>query len=120
VTHRELTRERNFFLGAFILVVLFALLFRTLTGTGIIEISEEIELFAGIMSLLSKGVFVYIVYRLSRFLKVSKGLTFLYCLSAIFSVLYLVPFIGLLLKVKSVRKSVSMSPELTKSTLDSE
>jgi hypothetical protein len=119
MTHEELTKERNIFLGVFILVALFALLFRTLTGTGIIEISKELELFAGIMTLLSKAVFVYIVYRLSKFLKVSVALTILYCLLTIFSILYLIPFIGLLLKVKSVRKTISESSELVKPTSDS-
>jgi len=63
---------------------------------------------------------IYAVYKLSKFLKVDTSLIVLYCLLAVFPVLYLVPFIGLLLKVKSVRKSISMSPELTKSNLDSE
>lgn len=89
MTREELTKERNIFIGIFILVALFALLFRTLTVTGIIEFTKEVELFAEIMTLLSKVVFIYIVYRLSRFLKVSIGLTILYYVLAVFSVLYL-------------------------------
>jgi hypothetical protein len=116
VTHEELTKERNIFLFFFILLATFSALFMGLKMGGIIEITEDVQGFAVIMTLLSKGVFIYLVYRFSRFLKLSIGLTILYCLLAPFSVLYLIPFIGLLLKVKSVRKNISVLSESVKPT----
>jgi len=61
---------------------------------------------------------IYAVYKLSKFLKVDTSLIVLYCLLAMFPVLYLAPFVGLLLKVKSVRRTISVSSELGKRTSD--
>jgi len=110
MTHQELTRERNLFLGIFILgppLVLFLIsIFLAAAETTIIP--------TGYLYFLSITPCIYAVYKLSKFFKVDTSLIILYSLLAMFPVLYLVPFIGLLLRVKFVRRTINVPSELIK------
>jgi hypothetical protein len=103
MTEQSLTRERNYFLGGFFALAGSAIVIRlwTTQATG-----YEIRQYADTLllaQLAAKALFVYLVFRLSRFLLHPAWLTAVYCILTPFSVLYLIPFIGLLIGVANAR-----------------
>ena len=123
MTHGKLTKERNIFIGIFILAFVLSVLFKHLRMQSILKIDENFQAsdFHGYVVILTflKGIFIYFVYRLSRFLKVSSGLTVLYCMLAPISLLQIIPFALLLTKVKSTMVSISALSESIKPDLNS-
>lgn len=115
MTDKELTKERNIYICFFIFAFVLSALFQHLRMTNILKIDENFQAsdFHGYTIILSflKGVSMYLVYRLSRFLKVSKSLTVLFCILAALSLLQFIPFVLLLAKVKSIRKTFMVPPE---------
>lgn len=107
MTHEKLTKERNIFVVFFILAFVLTALFSHLRMQNILKIDENFQAsdFHGYIVILTflKLVFIYSVYRLSRFLKVSKGLTVLYCMLSPVSLLQFIPFTFVLVKVKHTR-----------------
>ena len=107
MTHEKLTKERNIFIVFFILTFVLYALFNHLRMQSILKIDENFQAsdFHGYTVILTflKLVFIYSVYRLSRFLKASKGLTVLYCVLAPVSLIQFIPFTLLLVKVKHTR-----------------
>ncbi len=122
MTHEKLRKERNIFIGFFILAFVLAAFFQHLRMQSILKIDENFQAsdFHGYIVILTflKGVFIYIVYRLSRLLKISTGLTVLYCMLAPLSLLQFISFTFLLVKVKSMRKSINASSESVMPTLN--
>ena len=120
--HEKLRRERNIFICFFILAFVLSTFFQHLRMQDIQKIDENFEAsdFHGYIVILTflKGVFIYIVYRLSRFLKISTGLTVLYCMFAPLSLLQFISFTFLLVKVKSTKVSISASSESVMPTLN--
>ena len=110
MTHEKLTKERNIFIVFFTLSFVLSALFSHLRMQSILTIDENFQAsdFHGYIVILTflKLVFIYSVYRLSRFLKASKGLTVLYCVLAPVSLLQIIPFTLLLLKVKHTRLKI--------------
>ena len=121
MTHEKLRKERNIFIGFFILTFVLSAFFQHLRMQSILKIDENFQAsdFHGYNVILTflKGVFIYLVYRLSRFLKISTGLTVLYCMLAPLSLLQFISFTFLLVKVKSMRKSINASSESVMPTL---
>ncbi len=122
MTHEKLRKERNIFIGFFILAFILATFFQHLRMQDIQKIDENFQAsdFYGYIVILRifQGVFIYIVYRLSRLLKISTGLTVLYCMLAPVSLLQFISFTLLLVKVKSIRKSINASSESVMPTLN--
>ena len=101
ITNEKLNEERKIFVGGFALIILATfVLSKILIGVLPIEYYPSIPLIA-------KAFFVYLVFRLSRFLNQPIWLTIIYCILAPFSLLYLIPFIGLLIEVKRTRKKIT-------------
>ncbi|GEB32183.1 hypothetical protein [Brevibacillus parabrevis] len=107
MTNDKITNERNIFLFGFFLLLVIGVSFRIMQMTATEEMILTIQSFAIIATLAGKILFIYFVFRLSRFLKQSWWLTILYCVLAPFSLLYLIPFVGLLLGVKQARKNIN-------------
>lgn len=108
MTDEALTRERNILLGGSLgLVVATVVLGLSMVpfarDSGVVWVA-----ISGIV-VASKGVFVYLVFRLSRFLRHPVWLTALYCVLAPLSLLFLVPFIGLLVGVRNARRALAAS-----------
>ena len=123
LTHEELTKERNIFIVFFILAFVLSALFNHLRMNSILKIDEHFQAsdFHGYSVILTflKVVFIYFVYRLSRFLKVSTGLTVFYCMLALITLAQIIPFTLLLAKVKSTRVSINTPSESLKHDLNS-
>ena len=115
MTHGKLTQERNIFIVFFVLALVCSAFFNHLRMQNILNIDEnfQVSVFHGYTIILTflKGVIIYVVYRLSRFLKVSTGVTVVYCMLAPLSLVQVIPFIILLKKVKSTRIGISASSE---------
>lgn len=94
-----LTRERNIFVFGFIALIVIA----QVGGWTLSNSGDRTA--AAATGLLAKGAFVYLVFRLSRFLRQPLWLTLLYCALTPFSIMYLIPFVGLLLAVREARKA---------------
>lgn len=104
MSNTDLTTERNIFLGGFFALAGVGIVFR-LVGLSLPEgPSEGLWTLAAILTLMAKGIFVYLVFRLSSFLENPGWLTGLYCVLTLFSVLYLIPLIGLLIGVRKARE----------------
>ncbi len=123
MTHEELTKERNIFIVSFILAFVLYALFNHLRMNSILKIDEYVQAsdFHGYTIIITflKAVFMYFVYRLSRFLEVSRGLTVVYCMLALITLLQILPFTLLLAKVKSTRVSIDTPSESLKHDLNS-
>ena len=118
MTDTQLTRERNLFLGGFALLIVMGIALRTMVMQASESATDDApgSVFAGATVVVAKIALAYLVFRLSRFLQQPVWLTLLYCLSAPFPILYLVPVIGLLVAVRTARKAivpVSPSPSQT-------
>ena len=111
LTHGRLTKERNIFIVFFILAFILSALFNHLRMQSILKIDETFQAsdFHGYIVILTflRLVFIYFVYRLSRYLKISTGLTILYCMLAPLSMFQIILFMLLLAKVKSTRARIS-------------
>jgi hypothetical protein len=103
ITNEALTRERNIFLVGFVVRVVVAQV-----GGWALDRAGETQNVAA-LAVAARVPLIYLVFRLSRFLDQPWWYTLLYCLLAPFSVLYLVPFIGLLVGVRSARRKVDGS-----------
>lgn len=106
MTNETLTKERNFFLTGFFTLVAIGVVFRLLELSTSPDAVEGVQGLGAILTLVVKVVFIYLVFRLSRFLRQPVWLTILYCVLAPFSLLYLIPFIGLLIGVKNARRAL--------------
>jgi hypothetical protein len=109
LTDENLTKERNFFLVSYISLVV-TLVIYGLVILFVFSSSPQFEdMRAGglLAALLAKIYSVYLVARLSRFLREPLWLTVIYCILAPFSGLFWIPTIGLLLKVRKTRKLIS-------------
>jgi hypothetical protein len=107
MTNEGLTKERNFFLIGFFILVAINLLLRLLTLAAPPQTMEKIVSIGMILTVFAKGFFVYLVFRLSRFLRHPVWLTVIYCIVTPFSLLYLIPFVGVLIGIKNVRKALA-------------
>ncbi len=111
MTNGALTKERNFFLAGFFAMFGFGLLFRVLVAWLTPPNDETALALAGVLTLITKGGFVYLTFRLSRFLQHPVWLTIVYCVLVPFSLLYPIPFIALLVGVRR-RRSHKVIPSL--------
>jgi hypothetical protein len=96
MNYEALLRERRLFLVGCAVLVAPAVAFRLFVVLGAIDPAATAN-FANVASLITKMVFIYLVFRLSRFLQLPVWLIIIYCVLAPFSVLYLIPFAGLLI-----------------------
>ena len=108
ITNETLTEERQLFVYGFIVLVLIGIVLNNVDLSMFsIDTQEEIDkavmFFAG-ATILGKIIFIYLVFRLSRFLKHPVWLTSIYCILTPFPLLYLIPFIGVLVSVRNKRK----------------
>ncbi len=103
MTDDSLTRERNYFLGGFIALLGCTVLIRLWAQQATVREIREYADTLLLVQLLAKGLFVYLVFRLSRFLNHPAWLTVLCCILAPFSVIYLFSFVGLLIGVYNAR-----------------
>ena len=110
MTDQALTRERNFFLAGFLALVGVGVVFRLAALSTPPDALQGVHDLGVVLSLVAKGVFVYLVFRLSRFLSHPVWLTIVYCVLTPFSLLYLIPFIGLLVGVKNARRLPPSAP----------
>lgn len=99
--NKKLTHERNLFLTVFLLMVLFSIPFR------LIEEGENLYDVSVALTFVAMGIFVYLVYRLSRAVENKTPKTVCFCVLSVFSLLYLIPFIGLLIDVRKKRREIS-------------
>jgi hypothetical protein len=103
MTDQSLTKERNYFLAGFFALVGSAIVIRLWAAQAsdyeIRQCADALPL----AQLAAKALFVYLVFRMSRFLRHPAWLTVVYCILTPFSVLYLIPFIGLLIGVVNAR-----------------
>jgi hypothetical protein len=106
LTDQTLSKERNYFLAGFFIQVGIGVVFRLCALSAPPESVEGVQGLGAVLTVVAKAVFVYLVLRLSRFLRQPVWLTILYCVLAPFSLLYLIPFIGLLAGVKNARRVV--------------
>ena len=109
MTDQALTTERNFFLAGFFALAGIGVVFRFVALSTPPVALEDVQSLGVALSLVAKGVFIYLVFRLSRFLRQPVWLTIVYCVLTPFSLLYLVPFIGLLVGIKNARRALSPS-----------
>jgi|GEM_PF-1222814 len=103
---RALSKERNFFLLGFFTLVGVNLSFRLISVLAAAETQEDLLGLGVILTLFFKGIFIYLVFRLSRYLRQPLWLTILFCVLAPFSLLYLIPFVGVLIGVRNARRSL--------------
>ena len=92
-----INRERRLFLTGFAVLVGIGIVFR---AVGAFWPETSFDVFvqaASVGTFLAKVFFMYLVYRLSRALRQPLWLTVVYCILSPFAVLYLIPFIALLL-----------------------
>jgi hypothetical protein len=102
MTHEELSRQRNVFIFGFLGSI--GVGWVLVQGLGWLSPdSESVRTVAAFLALCVKAFFVFLTYHLSRFLGNSTVATVVYCVLAPFAVLYLVPFIGLLVQVGRAR-----------------
>lgn len=109
MTDEVLTRERNFFLAGFFTLAGIGVIFRLVALSTPPDAVEGVQGLGAVLTLVAKAVFVYLVFRLSRFLRQPVWLTIVYCVRTPFSLLYLIPFIGLLIGVKKARRALASS-----------
>jgi hypothetical protein len=91
-----LTKERNILFVGF-LALLTAVVLRSLVVEGAI---------GGNLVLVATIAFVYLVFRLSRFLRQAVWLTALYCVLGLAPFVSAIPFIGLLVAIKNARRGL--------------
>jgi len=107
LSNETLTKERNFFLKGFFILVLIGVFFRLFS----LDVSpDDLETYQGIGAILTlgaKAIIVYLVFRLSRFLRQPVWLTVLYCILVPIALLYLIPLVGLLIGVKNTRRELA-------------
>lgn len=105
ISQDGLTRERNIFLGGFGALIGLNLLLQLVFGfsIGLLLGVESGLAFNAVVVLVAKATSVYFVFRLSRYLGQPVWLTILYCVLMPFSILYLIPLIGLLVEVRRAR-----------------
>ena len=109
MTDQALTKERNFFLVGFIVLAGVGVVFRLIALSTPPASLEVVQTLGVTLTLVAKAIFIYLVFRLSRFLRQNVWLTIVYCVLAPFTLLYLIPFIGLLVGVKNARRKVASS-----------
>jgi len=106
LSNEIITKERNIYLVGFLLLVVIGVFFKLLALGGSPDAIENIQGIGAIGTLVGKGIFVYLAFRLSRFLRQPVWLTALYCILTPFALLYLIPFVGLLIGVKKARRTL--------------
>ncbi len=106
ISQDGLTHERNIFLGGFGALIGLSLAIQLMLGFsfGLLLGRNDALEFSAIVVLIAKTASVYFVFRLSRYLRQPIWLTILFCMLVPFALIYLIPFIGLLVAVKKVRK----------------
>ena len=107
LSNETLTKERNFFLTGFLILVLIGVFFRLNSLSVSPDALETYQGIGAIGTLGAKAILVYLVFRLSRFLRQPVWLTVLYCILAPFPLLYLIPLVGLLIGVKNTRRELA-------------
>lgn len=109
---QTLTKERNYFLTGCLALVLVGSVSRLLLLQSTPpDAAQDVQNAGAGLTLLAKLVFVYLVFRLSRFLRQPVWLTIAYCVLTPFSLLYLIPFVGLLVGIRNARRAlVSAAP----------
>ncbi|MBN1290402.1 MAG: hypothetical protein JXB48_01060 [Candidatus Latescibacteria bacterium] len=111
----KLTKERNIFILIFLLGFIMSVFFNNLRMQNILEINENFQpkKFNGytVILTISSITLIYITYRFSRILRLSKGIILLYCILAPLSVIQLVPFILLLVKANAVKVKIDEPSE---------
>jgi|SaaInlV_200m_DNA_2_1039689.scaffolds.fasta_scaffold32699_3 hypothetical protein len=108
ITNETLTEERQLFVYGFIVLVIIGIILNNVNlSLFSIDTQEEIDkavMFFVAAIALGKIIFIYLVFRLSRFLENPIWLTIIYCILTPFPLLYLIPFIGVLVGVRNKRK----------------
>ena len=105
---KAIARERSYFITGFLLCVLVGY------GGGWVVAEEFRDPDASlVVSLGAKAFLILFVFRLSRFLKQPGWLTLLYCVLTPFSLLWLIPFFGLISGVNSARRRLHDSDSTT-------
>ena len=106
---RTLTEERNWFLGWLFAMFAMNIVFRLGALSAPAGAAAFVPGLGMFLTFVTKSVLVYFVFRLSRVLSQPAWLTIGYCALAPFSVLYLIPCIGLLIGVKNARRALLSS-----------
>ena len=121
MTREKFNKERNIFIVVYMLAFLVSVYFNNLRMQNIFTIDENFQVndFHGytVILAISSIVLIYITYRFSRFLQISRGLIIVYCIMAPLTIIQLVPFILLLKRAGTVSASMSGPSEPT--TIDS-
>jgi hypothetical protein len=106
LTDQALRKERVSFLVGFFAIVGIGVVFELVAMATPPDLLEGVQSLGAVLSLVARAVFVYLVFRLSRFLRQPVWLTVVYCVLAPFSLLYLVPFVGLLVALRNARPAL--------------
>lgn len=116
MTDDAIKKERDIFLSSFIVTIIINAILQIFVPDPFVSVSNGAKItslqlnepaFWGI--LITKGIFFYLVFRLSRFLNRPLWLISVYCLLSLFDLLYYIPFIGLLFDVKRARKKIGVT-----------
>lgn len=100
ITADSVRKERRIFIGGIIGTLLVGL------SVGMVLIwllPGNEQAISGNLYLAGKLAWIYFVFRLSRFLQQPVWLTIIYCVLTPFSVLYLIPLVGLLVSLRKAR-----------------
>ncbi len=98
---KRIIRERNIFLFGYLTCIFGGWSFVYFLLPGMFSTQEDRAFVAAILTLFLKIVYICLILRLSLFLKKSWWLITIYVICAPFSVLYLVPLIGLWISANS-------------------
>lgn len=105
MTRKTLAAEAALFVGGVLLMTTLALAFRLFLQ---FHSSDPFAWFNATraFAMICKTIYVYLVFRFARVLQLPWWLTVVYCVLAPFALLYVIPFIGLLIKAWRVRRTL--------------
>lgn len=109
ITHKSLTAERNLLLVGFFILFGLNVAFGTAFQFGLPE-WDLLGGFAVLLVVAARVAYVYLVYRLSRFLGQPPLVTLVYSVLALFAGFELIPLIGLLVAIKRTRDTIEETP----------
>ena len=108
LTAESLTRERNYFLVGFFALVASAIVIRLWVMQASDHETRQHADALLLAEVATKGLFLYLPFRLSRFLRHPAWLTFIYCVLMLLTLLYLIPLVGLLIGVRNARARLGL------------
>jgi len=117
---KALTRERNIFVAGFVIMTCLSMFLAARLSSAPPESWQSVRAVLLLPDFVAKVSFIYLVYRLSRFLSRPVWLTALYCVLVVLSLrLVVIPFIGLLIGVRNARQTMLRAESRNEGTADS-